>query len=404
LKVKVRETEQSSFKPGFVRLSAEVEYDDDYPSEVLWFDVEESYKDGLSKSGNPWVVSLLPLAVYLGQDIYIDRACDYQLLQNLEEIMAVWNSWDKALSRISIVADTILEPAYKKDRRAAFFSGGVDSFFTILKLEEQAKNNKARSLNDLILVWGFDVPLQNSEEFLALSNTLKIAADKLNKNLIPIITNLKLIRFNQAAWGEHSHGAALASIAFVLENHLDAVYLGSGHSYYDLVAPWGSHPLVDNLFSGSATKTHLHGSPFKRVDKTEFLASSEIALSALHVCWQDASHKNCGHCNKCYRTMITLFIMNTLENCPTFEQNFLQLDDIARLYSNDESSISLIEEIAEFAYIKNKPEIAEAVLKSVRMSRRINRILPTLNQLCKQWPFRRVACFVRRQLLQGVIC
>ena len=403
MKVSVREIEPSSFMSGFVRLSAEIKYDDGYPSEVLWFDIEDVYKNELSQSGNPWAVSLLPLAVKLGQNLHINKPCDYQLLQNLDEIMAVWNSWDEKLSRISIVSDITYELNLNNDRSAAFFSGGVDSFFTILKLEELAKNGKSKPLNDLLLVWGFDVPLQNNQEFLSLSNKLQDAAGKLNKNLIPVITNLKETRFSKASWGEHSHGAAIASIAYVLEKRVNEVFLASSYQYGHLVTPWGSHPLVDNLFSGSALKICLHGSPYNRVDKTELIARSNIALSALHVCWQDASHKNCGNCNKCYRTMITLHLAGKLQDCTTFEKKSIAIEDISRLYSSSEGAITFMEEVADFAYSKNEPEIAEAVLKSIRMSRRISKILSVINPLFRRRPFRRTACFVRNQIYKRVI-
>lgn len=403
MKVKVNEIEKSSLNPGFVRLSANVDYDDGFPSEVIWFDVEESYQDALSRSGNPWVTCLLPLAVQLKQDLYIDKPCDYQLLQNLEEIASVWNSWNSDLQKVNIYADVTVEAERKNQQRGAFFSGGVDSFFTVLSLEKLAKKARGKPLTDLVLVWGFDIPLSNSDEFLALSNTLKVAAGQLNKNLIRVITNLRLSRFNKVSWGEYAHGSALASVGFALENYLEIIYLGSTHSYKDLVAPWGSHPLVDNLFYSSGTQVYLHGSPYQRTEKIEAIVDSEVAMSALHVCWQDASHKNCGQCNKCYRTMISMEIVDALKNCSTFESKSLQLADIARLYSNDENSIMFMEEVADFAYRHNKPDIAQAVLKSIRMSRRINRIAPTLSKLCAQWPFRRVACFISNQIYKRII-
>ena len=403
MKIHVREIEVSPFKKGFIRLSADIEYEDNHVPETIWFDVEKKYKDVLSTSGNPWVVCLLPLAAYLDEEIVIDLPCDYQLLANLQEVMAVWNAWDKRRSKVVIKSPVALGAPPKERRRAAFFSGGVDSFFTVLKLDKEAKEAKNWPLTDLILVWGFDIPLENEHGFDSLFKRLERSAKTLQKNLIPVITNLRKTRFEEAGWAEYSHVAALSSVIYIIEKELDIAYLGSGHSYYDLISPWGSHPLVDNLFSGSTLKISLHGSAYKRVEKTELIASSENALAELHVCWQDASDKNCGCCNKCYRTMITLFILDALKKSSAFERNSLQLGEIERVYSNDESSIMLFKEIAEFAVLKQKPEISSAVLKSIQTSKRVNKLLPFVNMLKSNWPFRRLGVFFYKSMFKSLI-
>jgi len=402
MKIQVQGVEKSPFKNGFVRLSAVIQYGDSHADEIVWFDVEEKYRGFLSCSGDPWVTIMSPLASYLGEDIYIDEACDYQLLSNLKEIMAVWNSWDRALTKVSINSPVQLVTESEEKRTAAFFSGGVDSFYTLLKLEEEAKQGRNKLISDLILVWGFDVPLDNRAGFDSLYNRLKKSADALGKNLIPVITNIRETRFEETAWGTHSHTAALAAVSYAIQGYLDKVYIASSYPYESLVTPWGSHPMIDHLYSSSSMVVSTHGLPVNRVEKTGYIGTSPEVLDGLHVCWQDLSDKNCGRCDKCFRTMITLSIIGVLDQCSTFTEKLL-VSDIERLYCASESSILFLKEIVDFANAEKKPDIARALLKSIKNSRRVNKVLPFVLFLRRQWPFRRMGVFLNKLIFNKLI-
>lgn len=403
MKIHVREIEASPFKEGFIRLSADIEYDDNHAAETIWFDVEEKYKEKVSISGNPWVTCLLPLASSLGENIEIDKPCDYQLLVNLQEVMSVWNSWDAKLSIITICSPIQMNVVSKSPSTAAFFSGGVDSFFTALTVDEEARQGKVKPLTDLILVWGFDIPLENTSAFEKLYKRLEKSTILLNKSLLPVITNIRQTRFEITSWGTHSHVGALGAVAHVFAGAFSKVYLGSSYPYKALVTPWGSHPMIDHLLSSSCMEIFTHGLPKNRVEKTKFISKFNIAMGGLHVCWQDASDKNCGRCDKCYRTMITLQLLNGLDGCSTFTQKVVTEDEMGRLYCSSDSSIMFLDEIVSFALSKGDLEVVEAVSKSIRNSRRINKILPFVNILRNNWPFRRIGVFLYKATFKNLI-
>ena len=118
---------------GRVQLTGEVIYGDRaVRPEIYWFEVPEKYAEFLSKSGNPWLVCLLPLAVTLGEPLRISEPVDSQLLENAQELMRIWKCWYPHLHLIPIEAEVEIKRHESPERTAAFFSGGVDSFFTVL--------------------------------------------------------------------------------------------------------------------------------------------------------------------------------------------------------------------------------------------------------------------------------
>src|SRR6185436_6108277 len=103
------------------------------PPEEYWFDVPGEYASSLSESGNPWLACLIPLAVTLGEPLRLALPVDRTLFDNVQELQQVWKCWHPHLHVVPVVAD-LAAPSRQEPptRAAAFFSGGVDSFFTVL--------------------------------------------------------------------------------------------------------------------------------------------------------------------------------------------------------------------------------------------------------------------------------
>jgi hypothetical protein len=116
------------------------------------------------------------------------------------------------------------------------------------------------------------------------------------------------------------HGAALASVAHLLSPLFRKVYIPSSYSFQHL-SPWGSHPLVDPLWSSEDLELIHDGCEASRVDKAIAIASNETALHFLRVCWRNYENAyNCGCCEKCVRTMVNLRLAGALERCQAFDK------------------------------------------------------------------------------------
>ena len=67
----------------------------------------------------------------------------------------------------------------------------------------------------------------------------------------------------------------------------------------------------------------------RRIEKTAFVARSDVALSALRVCLFTGNESNCMRCEKCLRAAITLETLGVLERAAAFGTARLDLRRVA---------------------------------------------------------------------------
>ncbi len=137
-------------------------------------------------------------------------------------------------------------------------------------------------------------------------------------------------------WARY-HGTVLIAVALGLQAGMHRLYIPSSYPYRDLF-PWGSHPLIDPLWSTESTEIVHDGCEATRVQKVvSYISKSQVALDHLRVCWE--SHRgqyNCGTCEKCLRTKLNLKIAGVLDKASALDHT-LRYKDIAkmRIYGKD---------------------------------------------------------------------
>jgi hypothetical protein len=364
--------EDSPFGRGRARLRAEVRYaGGTAEGEQYWFDVPEAYAGELSTTGNPWVAALLPLAAHSGEPLRLPLPVDRPLIENAERLMRIWQTWYPEVTVAPIEADVTASPAEgKPGKGAAFFSGGVDSFFTVLRCRDVAPPGERAPIDELITVWGFDVPLAQRDAFARLRERHQAVAAELGKPLIDVATNLRTTRWNTAQWSYLSHGAGFASVALALERRLHTVYLAGSGSYRDF-HPWASHPVTDPLFSTWRTSIVFDAAAYLRTDKIERLADSTTALRALRVCFETQTDENCGVCGKCQRTMLVLDLCGALARCTTFPRNTIDVRQLARMDCSHPFALREVQDIRRLAVVKGRSDVVDALDRSVARSARL---------------------------------
>jgi hypothetical protein len=366
---------------GFVRLRGEVTYDDAaHPAEEYWFDVASSRSDVLTTSGNPWLACLAPVAATLGEPLRIEPSVDEGLLENVRELLRIWTAWYPNLRPVSIEVNTGQTPTRQERRTASFFSGGVDSFFTVLRHANGEGTPRTEPIDDLIFIQGYDIPLENEAAFSATLTALERAAGELDRRLVVTATNLRETRFGGTDWCGLSHGAALAAVGLALEPAYKTLLISSSAGYRDLRF-WGSHPLTDPLFSTSATRVVHDGPAFMRAEKTEYISTSDIALQTLRVCWRSASGLNCNGCNNCYRTMLTLEALGLLDRCSTFDSGALDLHRAERIYCPRSYDIRQYGYVRFLAERNGRTDIVRAIDRSLTGSARLKGRIDLLRRM-----------------------
>jgi hypothetical protein len=386
-----------------VRISARVEYDTPgLDAESYWYEFPEEFKDELSDAGDAWLIALLPLAVTVNEAITIDAPVDPLLLENAYELMDAWRFWHPNLPLVSldVPMSEYQVQLTSRTRNGQFFSGGIDSFYTALRHGEHG----ARTSNDLIFCWGFDVPLTEVDAMDRLRDALSRTAGLLDRRLIIVATNIRETQFGRLDWGHFSHGCAMASVGLLLERVYRRLLIPSSDGYYEAEA-YGSHAFTDHLFSTSNMQVIHDGAASSRQQKVELVARYPQALEGLRVCWQSLSDKNCGQCEKCMRTMIDLDLCGVLSDVPAFEHAQLDLKRIKRIYTTDHvAGIPLYyEQMLDRAIDLNRGDLAAALRACLSRSKRYERLLNLLNFI-KGLPYcYRMADFVERRIRRRLI-
>jgi hypothetical protein len=219
----------------------------------------------------------------------------------VRKIAADW--WGFGGGEISAPTET---SAYKGTGTGVFFTGGVDSFFTLLKSPD---------LDSLIFVEGFDVPLNDASRIEKVRRSIGDVAASKGLDPITIRTNLRRNPdFRRISW-ELSHISALAAIAHVLSERVAKFYVAAS----DVPPPSGTHPDLDRLWSSSTVQIVGHGWNMTRLDRVKAIADDPLVHRHLRVCWENRSTGlNCGVCEKCVRTQLQFATAGTLGSIESF--------------------------------------------------------------------------------------
>jgi hypothetical protein len=372
----------------------------------LWIDVPAEYAESLSDTGNPWLLAMLPMAASLGEDIELSLPVDALLLENVKGILAIWQEWYPELHKVAIDCPVLpYEGEEKGKRTAAFFSGGVDSYFTIAR--RMPGNDfgipAVGKVDDLLSVWGFDVGVNDEAEFHPLADMLRESASAMNLNHIIVRTNLReSIDVFKKQWGPLTFGVGLAFIGTMLEKRFKEVVLGSSYPYGGLM-PWGSHPLVDPLFSTSTLRIMHDGASFTRIGKTEIMARLPVAEKSVHVC-QAAGIKNCSQCEKCFRTMIALDILGKKDAfAGAFDWSGYGLSNIKKLYIGGGDAQIFYKEMISVAQDIGRSDIATALLSVSRRSSVLAPMVHFADWLARQPVVWKFGVALRTLVLSGSI-
>jgi hypothetical protein len=250
--------------------------------------------------------SLLP-AMHTRLPIRIDGPVSPALIEGVRKIQQLYARWDPTICQVDVVAP-VGEPVRRSSRAAAFFSGGVDSFHTAIRHSDE--------IDALVFVQGFDIRLERRSLLERVSQAVRAAADELGKPLVEVRTDIKRMSRQYAPWSWF-HGSALASVAHLLAPSFGRIYV-PGSLSYDYPHPYGSHPLVDPLWSTDAVEIIYDGFDTNRIEKTAVVARNPVALRWLRVCNdRDDDGYNCGRCEKCLRTMVSLELLGALPYAST---------------------------------------------------------------------------------------
>lgn len=323
---------------------AEVQIDD----QVLWFDGPAH-----AMTGNLADVALcacLVPAMYRGQDIHIDPdlRVSSRLLERTDELQSFLKLWFPRQLRTITIHARHAPSAPKTQRTGSFFSGGVDSLYSMIRQP---------NIDSLIFVHGIDMQLDNHAQFEQVLRANQELAAHFGKTLIALVSNIRQFVTGHGFSWRLGLGGGLASVAHLLD--LATVIIPASDSHL-AVHPYGSHPITDPMWGSESTELIHHGL-MRRIDKTRVIATHPYAIDRLRVCWMDDGY-NCGKCFKCLRTMTALHLLGIQSRAfPRFEPEQMASVEI---YQEDE--VDFLKENLELAVERRDRTMSDILQRRIR--------------------------------------
>ncbi|MFO1131855.1 MAG: hypothetical protein U1E16_07590 [Hyphomicrobiales bacterium] len=275
---------------------------------------------------SPRTLSFLPMAYLLaaGRRESLDVNCQLSeaewntFLFGYVPLMTDFYDLPVITVRRSAIVKPFVPPKTVAPQSALLFSGGVDSFYSLLKLIE---HRRAPGYLVSINAGAYS----DRQEWMAAFDNLDGIASKFGLPVIYMDTNFHHLfpKPNLA-----SHSLRNLSAATLLAGLVSTLFYSTSETLRDINYAESKdtgvmslmEPLLLNALQRQDISTVMFGNDVSRVSKTEQISSNAIVQSHLDVCtnsdYQVNRGKgplNCGQCRKCIRTMFTLEAFGALD-------------------------------------------------------------------------------------------
>jgi hypothetical protein len=272
----------------------------------VWF---RSAEDKMRPTPEAFASAMIVPAMHLGRDLAIEGEVCPLWFDNIQEIMKIFSMWWK-YDPVAIHHDGFrIEPGDTGTRTGLVFSGGVDSFYSLMRYPGK--------IDDIIFIQGFEIAQRNPDRQAAFEAMIKRTAKATGTRPVMLETNFREHPLFETPYFGDTHGGLLAAAGHVLFG-LDTLVISSSFPVY-YSKPWGSHFDTDKFFSSREVTMEHFGQKMWRTEKLLDIAGERVVQENLAVCFENfESTSHCGYCEKCLRTEIILTISGQLEKFKNF--------------------------------------------------------------------------------------
>lgn len=320
------------------------------------------YESGLA-------AALIP-AMAAGRPLHVSGSVSERLLDGVTRFQSILGSMAPGLSPVSVTTEGVQALETSAGRGVGvFFSLGIDSSYTLAaKMDE---------ITHLIFIEGFDPMSVAQPLWDHMKRRAAEVASRTGKELVVVSCNLRDVAGSKLGW-LWMHGPSLAAVGHAVSSTVERVYISSSWPYRNLLA-WGTHPLLDHLWSSEVLAVDHFGAEFDRSQKLEHLVRHfPEALDWLRVCASSITEYNCGRCGKCLRAMAVLEAHGELTGSPTFPDE-IDLRDLRRIPTYNQAS-NLSTRLT-LTYLNDRdlaPTSQRALRRTLRRSARRKLVLESL--------------------------
>jgi len=258
----------------------------------------------------PFLSSVMPIAWFLGLDIFVDEV-DKNFLESLAEIkIELSKDWSGREFHGELNAGKIVTNSISGSRYMMLYSGGVDALTTYIRQRGQNP--------DLVTIHGADIPIGDRkqwEDLLQFIDAEQLLAQnkkyRITSNVRDFYTYKVDLLVNMDWWGKVQHGLALLGVTAPLSfvNGYKGVYFASSQA--DGFA-WGSHPKIDDKVRWADLFCKNDGFDLNRQKKIDLIVAFKqrtVSPFRVRVCYSELNQDlNCSRCEKCYRTILAIIL------------------------------------------------------------------------------------------------
>jgi hypothetical protein len=299
-------------------------------------------------------------AMRFGGTLTMPAPVSPRMLRGQREFQAIQRAWSlewgfgyPQLEEVEVRAPTAPPPTGRPGRIGTFFSGGVDSWSTVLEHPE---------ITDLIFVRGFDL-MPDDDRHVSLvdqvEDRLRAAAAELELPLHVVETNLRELSDPLLRWDAYFGAGLVAATLFMAP--LFERFLLATDSDYEVQQALGVSRLATQLWSTEHLEIVEDGGRYSRLERLRRIASHPIVRRTLRVCWENPGGSyNCGRCRKCLMTMISLEALGMRQGIETFPER-LDLFAVADIEITHPVNLTLWEDVLDAVRAAGRADLEPAV-------------------------------------------
>ena len=353
--------------------------DCDRPAVDVYFETAAEFADDLVANPNSWLLASALAAMRYGEKrIAIAAPISPEIkdgLINSMKCLINWHGGDRQVIPIEAPLETDVLYTDKPARAGCLFSGGIDALAMVRDNHLNFAVDHPRHIQDGILVYGvLEGENEYDPSFQNVVNAVKAMAENVGIELIQVNTNayahFRDLDRDFSFWRFEYHGSFLAGIAHALAPRLSTASIASTYDFANL-EPWGSHPLIDPLYSTSNLQVRHENAAFSRLEKTQLVGEWDEALKHLRVCNEKESYSqgnyNCGKCEKCVRTMTAFLSLGLLDRISTFKEKEVSKEKLLNIcYLSDSYEVNCYRELIEPLRKQGRHDLVEGIEQIIK--------------------------------------
>lgn len=278
----------------------------------LRFGIPAALAASADTTANPFLPLATLIAARTGEDLRLEAPASPRLVAGARKAAAMFAEWwDYRPPEVDPAGGEEVAPG--GEGVGIMYSRGVDSGAVLVRsLRGQIPERVTHLLSGDGIEWCYSREIERQ-----IWADHERAAAELGLPLVRLTSNARELLRGMIGW-PRSFGMAYIGAALALGPMLGNVVTGATQPLAG-AAPRGSRWDLDPLWSTEGTAVRQDGAELDRIQRTAIVASHDVSVRWLKVCWQGRTAGNCGRCLKCLRTMTALAAAGVLDHAELFD-------------------------------------------------------------------------------------